>query len=140
MTNAEMVLLVEISTRLKTMEDGMAVILERTNAHQEIEKIQKKRVLKKFSEDQLNLADFIYRTIKKAVDITKPNMREWANTVRLMQEVDGHSSEDICKAITAFSLDPFWSVTCLSPTSLRKNFDRSKVLKASAGESVDQYR
>ena len=140
MTNAEMVLLVDISTRLKVMEDGMAVILERTNAHQEIEKIQKKRVLKKFSEDQLNLADFIYRTIKKAVDITKPNMREWANTVRLMQEVDGHSAEDICKAITAFSLDPFLSVTCLSPTSLRKNFDRSKVLKASAGESVDQYR
>ena len=140
MTNAEMVLLVDISTRLKVMEDGMAVILERTNAHQEIEKVQKKRELKKFSEDQLNLADFIYRTIKKAVDITKPNMREWANTVRLMQEVDGHSAEDIRKAITAFSLDPFWSVTCLSPTSLRKNFDRSKVLKASAGESVDQYR
>lgn len=54
----------------------------------------------------------------------KPNLDSWANTLRLMIEVDKRDPVLIGKVFEWANQDEFWSSNILSANSLRKQFDK----------------
>ena len=54
----------------------------------------------------------------------KPNLESWANTLRLMIEVDKRDPVMIGKVFEWANKDSFWSSNILSANSLRKQFDK----------------
>ena len=54
----------------------------------------------------------------------KPNLNSWANTLRLMIEVDKRDPVMIGKVFEWANKDSFWSSNILSANSLRKQFDK----------------
>jgi len=61
-----------------------------------------------------------------------PNLKNWANTIRLMREVDKHSDKEIREFYSWVAKDEFWQRVCLSPDNLRKHWDK---IAAKKGES-----
>ncbi len=55
--------------------------------------------------------------------LKKPIMASWANDVRLMRELDGHSHREICELFLWASKDAFWHTNILSPAKLRAKWD-----------------
>ncbi|WP_182928684.1 replication protein [Klebsiella sp. WP3-W18-ESBL-02] len=55
--------------------------------------------------------------------LKKPIMASWANDVRLMRELDGHSHREICELFLWASKDAFWHSNILSPAKLRAKWD-----------------
>ena len=129
----------EIVAQLELLNIGMRSILSLMQTQEESEKSPVQRQ-KHYTSRNLDTARFILATIKRSVNIKDPNITSWANDVRLMETVDGRTDSEIRDAVTRFSHDPFWAVTCRSPASLRKHFDRAKVCEKSAGESPENYR
>lgn len=89
---------------------------------------RKKRV---YEDDDPNkiLAKTLFKLIRKNQDIKEPNLDDWANTIRLTIEADERSGKDVQEMIVWASQHKFWSTVVLSPTSLRKNFDKMKAQK-----------
>ena len=129
----------EIVTQLELLNIGMRSILNLMKSPEESEKSPAQRQ-KHYTSANLETARFILATIKRSVNIKDPNIASWANDVRLMETVDGRTDAEIRDAVTRFSHDSFWAVTCRSPASLRKHFDRAQVCEKSAGESPENYR
>ncbi|WRQ13066.1 helix-turn-helix domain protein [Vibrio phage vB_VpM-pA2SJ1] len=57
----------------------------------------------------------------------KPNLESWANTIRLMREMDHRTHEQICHTFDWANKDSFWYKNILSPEKLRKQFDKLQV-------------
>lgn len=53
----------------------------------------------------------------------EPNFTEWANDVRLMREIDGHSHREICALYKRVAADNFWRKNIQSTRSLRDSWD-----------------
>ncbi|HBO25081.1 MAG TPA: helix-turn-helix domain-containing protein [Providencia sp.] len=53
----------------------------------------------------------------------EPNFTEWANDVRLMNEIDGHSHKEICQFYKRISQDEFWKKNVQCPKTLRSQWD-----------------
>ncbi|MBP6083544.1 MAG: hypothetical protein KA732_20015 [Providencia sp.] len=53
----------------------------------------------------------------------EPNFTEWANDVRLMSEIDGHSHKEICQFYKRVSQDEFWKKNVQCPKTLRSQWD-----------------
>ena len=66
-------------------------------------------------------------------------MEKWANTIRLMREVDGRTLQDIGAAFDWANKDSFWSSNILSPEKLRKQYDKLKV-KANEANRPNQSK
>lgn len=82
------------------------------------------------------LAEFIYAGVLAVAPKTKkPNLDNWANTIRLMRERDKHSRREIAEVFSWANNDPFWSVNILSPESLRSKFPRLSAKKDSQNEN-----
>ncbi len=66
----------------------------------------------------------------------EPNWEHWARDIRLMEERDNRTSDEIRSVFLWANQDDFWSANVLSPSNLRKNFDRlqSKMHKALPNE------
>ncbi|MEY0596002.1 helix-turn-helix domain-containing protein [Providencia manganoxydans] len=52
-----------------------------------------------------------------------PNFTDWANDVRLMREIDGHSHKEICQFYKRVTLDDFWKRNVQCPRTLRSQWD-----------------
>jgi len=130
----------EIVRQLEMLNTGMRLIYNHMKDKDAVKPPPAVRQQKHYTSQNLETARFILATIKRSVTIKDPNIASWANDVRLMETIDKRSDAQIRDAITRFSHDPFWAVTCRSPISLRKNFDRSQVLEKSKGEDPNQYR
>lgn len=52
----------------------------------------------------------------------KPNFESWANTIRMMREIDGVTHQDISDVFVWANKDSFWSANILSPAKLRDKF------------------
>ncbi|MCU6669951.1 replication protein [Enterobacteriaceae bacterium H4N4] len=63
----------------------------------------------------------------------KPNLTAWANDVRLMRELDGHSHRDICELFQWASKDAFWHANILSPAKLRAKWDTLSLRRDAGG-------
>lgn len=89
---------------------------------------RKKRV---YADDDPNkiLAKTLFKLIKKNQDIKEPNLDDWANTIRLTIESDKRSGKEVQEMIVWASQHEFWSTVVLSPSSLRKHFDKMNAQK-----------
>ena len=57
----------------------------------------------------------------------EPNFENWANTIRLMREIDKRTHNLMWKAFDWANKDSFWCSNILSPDKLRKQFDKLQV-------------
>ncbi|WP_237612088.1 replication protein [Proteus sp. G2673] len=74
--------------------------------------------------DDLKAAQWIYSQVLIVSPSTKePNWSTWANDVRLMRQLDGHTHQDICKMFKWANRDSFWCSNVLSPAKLREKWD-----------------
>ncbi|HHZ95131.1 MAG TPA: DUF1376 domain-containing protein, partial [Flavobacteriales bacterium] len=77
----------------------------------------------KFSDVDYECAGWIYSlVIKVAPASKKPNLENWANTIRLMRELDKLTHDDISQVFTWANQDSFWSANILSAAKLREKF------------------
>jgi len=94
---------------------------------------------KKFSGDDLILAEFFY---KKILEINptqnKPNFEKWAGTIRLIRERDKKSHKDIQDLFIWANNDHFWSGVIISPSNLRKKWDRLTIQRGKNHASHQQ--
>lgn len=78
---------------------------------------------KKYSAEDLSLAEFIFTKILTVAPKTKkPNFDTWADIIRLMRAQDGLTHSEIREAFIWANSDQFWSTNILSPEKLRKQF------------------
>lgn len=63
----------------------------------------------------------------------EPNWPQWANTIRLMRELDLRSHSDICDLYDWVSRDAFWCSNVLSPQKLREKWDQLIVRRNTPG-------
>ena len=69
-------------------------------------------------------AEYIRDALQKMQPGRKePNLKNWANDVRLMRQRDGRSHDLIRRVFDAANADRFWSANILSPGKLREKFD-----------------
>ena len=95
---------------------------------------RKKRV---YSDDDPNkiLAKTLFKLIQKNQEIKEPDIDAWANTIRLTIEADNRSGKEVQEMIVWATQHDFWSTVVLSPSSLRKNFDKMKAQKGGGSEN-----
>ncbi|MEY0026930.1 replication protein [Providencia rettgeri] len=73
--------------------------------------------------DDLKAAQWIYSQVLIISPSTKePNWSSWANDVRLMRQLDGHTHQEICRLFQWANRDSFWCSVVLSPAKLRKKW------------------
>jgi hypothetical protein len=88
----------------------------------------KNRAAYKFSEQDMRCATWFQRQVKTgnplARRIDKANLDQWANEIRLMQDVDGLTHEDLAAVLTFALTDRFWKTVIQSPASLRAKWDK----------------
>ena len=87
-----------------------------------------------FSDNQMRFAKAVYEKVKLITPKMKePNLESWANTARLLNEVDGADLNDVWKVFSWANADSFWSVNILSLAKLRDKYpDLSAKMQASA--------
>lgn len=67
----------------------------------------------------------------------EPNWALWANDVRLMCSIDGRTHKQICQLFNRVNKDPFWSKNILSPSTLRKQWDKLALKFAETSQGDD---
>lgn len=55
--------------------------------------------------------------------LKKPNLTTWANDIRMLRQLDGHTHREICQLFKWAAQDSFWHKNILSPAKLRKQWD-----------------
>jgi hypothetical protein len=98
-----------------------------------------------YSTEDMATAQFVLNTVLTTLPKTtvqKSTLPSWANTIRLMTEVDKRTHAQIENLMTAVSHDHFWSGNILSPQKLRKHWGRlqSLTVEQNYGEPLDKYR
>lgn len=118
---------------LNLIPDSLNLIPDSSVSGQEPEKPK----IKKKSEpspDDLNIANQIYADLKAINPNHKqPNLRSWANTIRLMRERDKKTLDEISQLWTWANTHQFWSANILSPAKLREQWDKLTIQKAQNG-------
>lgn len=79
-----------------------------------------------YADDDPNkkLANLLLKLIQKNQKIKEPDLDKWANVIRLTIEADKHSGKEVQEMIVWATQHDFWSGVILSPSSLRKNWDK----------------
>ena len=77
----------------------------------------------KFNNDQMNFAEAMFKSISKVAPAMKePNLKAWANTARLINEVDGIDLMDAWSVFSWANKDSFWQTNILSADKFRKQY------------------
>lgn len=77
----------------------------------------------KFNDDQMNFAKSMYEFILRVAPATKkPNLEAWANTARLINEIDGIELIDAWHVFAWANADSFWQTNILSADKFRKQY------------------
>ena len=77
----------------------------------------------KFNDDQMRFASSMYDFILRAAPaIKKPNLESWANTARLIEEIDGVNLNDAWQVFAWANADSFWQTNILSADKFRKQY------------------
>lgn len=86
---------------------------------------------REYADDDPNkkLAILLLKLIRKNQNIKEPNLDKWANTIRLTIEADKRTGKEVQDMIVWATSNDFWSGVILSPTSLRKHFDKMAIQK-----------
>jgi uncharacterized protein YdaU (DUF1376 family) len=110
-----------------------------TNNHKPITNKPLKTIENKFSQEDFQFAEYVYQKILGPAPKTKkPDFTKWADSVRLMREVDNHTPQEIMQVFTFANSDPFWQTNILSIPKLRVKFPdlHSKMLGAQNANSI----
>lgn len=75
------------------------------------------------------LAILLFKKISQNQNIKKPDLDNWANTIRLMIEADKRHGKEVQDMIVWATQDDFWKSVVLSASSLRRNFDKLNAQK-----------
>ena len=79
----------------------------------------------KFETQHLKLAELLYKQIQSNLpNFKEPNLEMWANEFRLIMERDKREGKEIQNLIIKSQSDDFWKKNILSPSKLRKQYDR----------------
>jgi len=110
-----------------------------TKANQEPITINQKRTSeKKFSSDDVRLAEHMHEKIKDIAPKAKePNFEKWADLIRLMRERDGYELSEIRRVFEWANADDFWQSNILGPDKLRKQFTRLQLLANKQKQTID---
>lgn len=85
----------------------------------------------KFSSSDMDVARSIWEMVESVVENpTTPNLKSWANTIRLIVERDGHSHSEILDLFTWANSDHFWWKNIQSPEKLRKQWNNLQSQRA----------
>jgi len=76
----------------------------------------------KFTDDDMKCAEYINSLIDYKTN-KRPNLNNWADTIRLMRERDGLDHRMICEVFKWANQDSFWSSNIRSPAKLRDKFE-----------------
>ena len=79
----------------------------------------------KFETQHLKLAELLYKQIQNnSPNYKEPDLENWANEFRLIMERDEREGKEIQDLIIKTQSDNFWKKNILSPSKLRKHYDR----------------
>ena len=79
----------------------------------------------KFETHHLKLAELLYKQIQNnSPNHKEPDLEKWANEFRLIMERDEREGKEIQDLIIKTQKDDFWKKNILSPSKLRKHYDR----------------
>lgn len=76
----------------------------------------------RFSDEHLETARWMLELVHELDPKAKPNLERWANAVRLIEERDGRTLDEIRELFQWAHDDEFWRNNILSPSKLRKQF------------------
>tara|TARA_R110002049_G_scaffold280336_2_gene459569 strand:+ start:68 stop:886 length:819 start_codon:yes stop_codon:yes gene_type:complete len=94
----------------------------------------------KYNVDQMNFAIAMYQSILNVAPAAKkPNLDAWANTARLINEIDGINLMDAWNVFAWANSDPFWQTNILSADKFRKQYAQlsAKMSSNSTGSRRD---
>lgn len=103
-------------------------------------KNSKNKEVNKYTDQDFACAKYILSGVQRLIpdhNITDKNMDKWADTIRLMRERDNLSHIDICRVFKFANNDDFWQSNILSPSSLRKSYNRLLILANRNGIKTD---
>jgi hypothetical protein len=91
--------------------------------------------LNKFTDEDMKLAQWIFNLIA-VLDPgrKKPNFDTWANTVRLMREIDKLTHREVAEVFKWANGDEFWKSNILSVSKLREKFSDLKIKMKNNGK------
>jgi len=90
------------------------------------------------SKEDKVVASFILSEKNKLHPTHKPpDLKKWANTIRLMREQDARTHEEIKTVFAWVMRSSFWGGVCLSPDNLRKNWEQITAQKEWPGEKAN---
>ncbi len=95
----------------------------------------------KYTDEDAACANYIFKGVQRLDKDKKLNIKSWANTVRLMREIDKRDHREICEVFKFANNDVrFWQRNVLSPESLRKNFVKLRLeMEGSKGKSANHH-
>ena len=100
------------------------------NESKSLVQAEPKRSKFKFTDEDLRFANEMFKRVLVVNPATKkPNLENWANTIRLMRESDNRDHKTMWAVFDWANRDSFWCSNVLSPDKLRKQFDKLQVKK-----------
>ena len=88
----------------------------------------KKVVNTSFGQKHLDIANEMYEIVNATTKTKKPDLNQWANEIRKIDEIDKIPTSNILKVFKVANKDDFWSMNIRSPKKLRKHWDRLHLL------------
>ena len=91
-----------------------------------------------FSDDDKLFAEWFYSLVLQVAPSTKqPNIEKWANTIRLMREIDKLEHRQMAEVFKFANANSFWSTNILSPKKFREKFAtlEAKAMQTQSGNS-----
>ncbi len=97
--------------------------------------------LVRYSDQDIESARYMLKLIEsKFFTMTRqPDLEKWAEDIRKMREIDGHTGEEIAELFTWAHNDSFWSTNIRSPSKLRKQWDTLKVRMQNGNTGRNEY-
>jgi hypothetical protein len=100
------------------------------NNNNDNNKENKPAKLPKFSQDDLNCANWFYGLLKTLNPNHKePNFNKWADEIRKIVNIDNRSYNEISDLMLWVNQDNFWQTNILSPSKLREKWDQLTIAK-----------
>lgn len=98
------------------------------NDNKPLVKASPKRSKFNFNDEDYRFAEEMFKRVLVINPAAKkPSLEGWANTIRLMREIDKRTHADMWAAFDWANRDSFWCSNVLSPDKLRKQYDKLKV-------------
>lgn len=82
----------------------------------------------KFADNDMELAEYFLAWMRKnQPDFKQPSLDAWANSFRLIREIDKRPRDDLVAVIDWAAQDSFWKSNVMCPDKLRKQYDQLKL-------------